>query len=111
MKPRKMRLEALSAAAAFGMTAFALAFAEESGLVKVDIKNVADAIARNTNLEEGKIPLLVQAPADVASDVCTVSENVLRQQGGGAGVGCVATMTSPALEKIVKHQVEVNKPQ
>lgn len=85
------------------------AFAQESKLVTVDIKNVADAIARNTNLEASKIPLTVQTPTNVASDVCGVAENVLMQAGGGAGVGCVAMTTSPTLEQIVRTQTEANK--
>lgn len=85
------------------------AFAQESKLVTVDIKNVADVIARNTNLEASKIPLTVQTSTNVASDVCGVAEDVLMQAGGGAGVGCVAMTTSPTLEQIVRTQAEANK--
>lgn len=107
MKPNRILLAAICAAAGVGTTT--LVFAQESKLVTVDIKNVADAIARNTNLEASKIPLTVQTPTNVASNVCGVAEEVLMQAGDGGGVGCVAMTTSPTLEQIVQTQAKVNK--
>jgi hypothetical protein len=107
MVANRVLLAAIYTAAVVGATT--LAFAQESTLVTVDIKNVADAVARNTNLEASKIPLTVQTPTKVASDVCGVAEEVLMQAGGGAGVGCVAMTTSPTLEQIVQTQVKENK--
>ena len=107
MVPNRILLAAICTAAVVGITT--PAFAQEPKLVTVDIKNVADAIARNTNLEASKIPLTVQTPTNVASDVCGVAEEVLMQAGGGAGVGCVAMTTSPTLEQIVRAQEKANK--
>jgi hypothetical protein len=109
VEPNRILLAAIFAAAVAGTTSSTAAFAQQAGLVKVDIKNIADVIARNANLEASKIPLMVEAPSEVASDVCGVSENTLVQQGGGGGVGCVAKTTSPALEQIVQILAEANK--
>lgn len=94
-----------------GMAACAPALAQDGGLVKVDIKHVADNIAKSINVDATDIPLTVQASAEVAGEVCKVAAGTLRAQGGEGGVGCTAMVSTPALEQIVKRQVKLNTQQ
>lgn len=82
--------------------------AQQSGLVNVDISNVANNIAKNINVDVSQIPLTVQAPIGVAANVCGVNANVLAQQGAGLA-NCTATSTSTALNQIVQRQIKQNK--
>lgn len=84
------------------------AHAQQSGLVNVDISNVANNIARNINVDVSQIPVTVQAPIGVAANVCGVNANVLAQQGAGLA-NCTATSTSTALNQIVQRQIKQNK--
>jgi hypothetical protein len=86
-----------------------LSFAQQSGLVNVDIKNVANNIAKNINVDVSQIPLTVQVPIGVAANVCGIAANVLGSQGGSGSGGCAATTTSTALDQIVQQQVKSNK--
>lgn len=76
-----------------------ISFAQQPGQVIVDIKAIAEEIARNAKVEASEIPLTVRAPVDVAAKVCDVSPDVLRTQHG---LSCTATRTSPALERLVR---------
>jgi hypothetical protein len=107
-KPNKILLAPLCLATVIGMTTLMPSFAQQSKLVKVDIKNIAAKVAKNINVEDSQIPLVVQAPVAVAAHACGVAANVLGQQEDGSG-GCTATTTSPALEQIVQRQVKANK--
>lgn len=82
--------------------------AQQSGLVNVDISNVANNIAKNIHVDVSQIPLTVQAPIGVAANVCGVNANVLAQQGAGLA-NCTATSTSTALNQIVQRQIKQNK--
>lgn len=84
--------------------AAAPAFAQQSGLVNVDVKNVANNIAQNLKVNVSQIPVTVQVPVAVAANVCGVSAAVLSQQASGAS--CTATTTSSALEQIVQKQIK-----
>lgn len=84
------------------------ALAQQSGLVNVDISNVANNIAKNINVDVSQIPVTVQAPIGVAANVCGVNANVLAQQGAGLA-NCTATSTSTALNQIVQRQIKQNK--
>jgi len=83
----------------------------EDAPVKVDIKNVVEEVARSAGVDPSRVPLIVDAPADVAAKVCAVSKDVLMQQGGSgsAAAGCVATVTSRELERIVEQRVRANQ--
>lgn len=81
------------------------AIAQQSGLVNVDISNVANNIAKNINVDVSQIPVTVQAPIGVAANVCGVNANVLAQQGAGLA-NCTATSTSTALNQIVQRQIK-----
>ncbi len=82
--------------------------AQQSGLVNVDISNVANNIARNINVDVSQIPVTVQAPIGIAANVCGVNANVLAQQGAGAAQ-CTATSTSNALDNLVNRQSKSNR--
>jgi hypothetical protein len=79
-------------------------FAQQSGLVNVNISNVANNIAQNLKVDVSQIPVTVQAPIDVAANVCGVAVTVLGQQA--AGSNCTATSTSAALNDIVQRQLK-----
>ena len=82
------------------------AHAQQSGLVNVDISNVANNIARNLRVDVSQIPVTVQAPIGVAANVCGVSANVLAadiQDDGTAS--CDAQTTSQALNQIVQRRI------
>ena len=86
--------------------AAAPAFAQQSGLVNVDVKNVANNIAQNLKVNVSQIPLTVQVPVDVAANVCGIAANVLGQQAAGGSGSCTAKSTSTALEQIVQKQIK-----
>lgn len=94
-------------ATALTLTLYA-AHAQQSGLVNVDISNVANNIAQHLQVDVSQIPLTVQAPVGVAANVCGVNANVLAQQGAGLA-NCTATTTSTALNQIVQRQIRQNK--
>jgi hypothetical protein len=78
--------------------------AQQSGLVNVDVKNVANNLAQNLKVDVSQIPVTVQAPVAVAAAVCGVSAAVLSQQASGAN--CTATTTNDALNQIVQQQIK-----
>lgn len=84
------------------------ATAQQSGLVNVDVSNVANNIARNINVDVSQIPVTVQVPIGIAANVCGVNANVLAQQGAGAAQ-CTATSTSNALDNLVQRQLKSNR--
>jgi hypothetical protein len=103
-------MKAKSIAAVFGACALAAsgAFAQQSGLVNVDVHNVANNIAKNINVNVSQVPVTVQAPIGVAATVCGVAANVLGQQHGSGSGSCTATSTSSALDQIVMAQLKRN---
>lgn len=98
-----------SIAAALGLCAALVsgAFAQ-SGLVNVEVRNVANDIARNINVDVSQVPVTVQVPIGVAATVCGVAANVLGQQRGSGNAGCTASSTSTALDQIVLRQIKGN---
>lgn len=99
-----------SIAAIAGLSAFMAtgAFAQQprqSGLVNVEISNVANDIARNVNVDVSQIPVTVQVPIGVAATVCGVAANVLGTQAPSGNAACTATSTSTALDQIVQRQL------
>ena len=81
------------------------ALAQQSGLVNVDIRNVANNLAQNLKVDVNRIPVTVQVPVAVAANVCGVAANVLGTQAAG-GSSCTATTTSDALNQIVQNQLK-----
>jgi hypothetical protein len=99
-----------SIAAVVGLSAFlataAFAQPQQSGLVNVEVSNVANDIARNVNVDVSQIPVTVQVPVGVAATVCGVAANVLGQQVAGGNAACTATTTNDALNNIVQQQLK-----
>ncbi len=109
MKPSQpMHPATLVTAAALALGLVSTVHAQQSGLVNVDISNVANNIAKNINVDVSQIPVTVQAPIGIAANVCGVNANVLAQQGP-AGAACNATTTSTALNQLVQRQIKQNK--
>ena len=104
MKNVRTAFAAIISATVFSMAP--TAFAQQSGLVNVDISNVANNIAKNINVDVSQIPVTVQAPIGVAANVCNVAANVLGAQGGAGGGSCTAKTTSTALDQIVQRQIK-----
>jgi hypothetical protein len=96
------------AASVIALTGMSMAAAQQSGLVNVDVSNVANNIAKNINVDVSQIPVTVQAPIGIAANVCGVNANVLAKQGTGAA-SCTATSTSTALDQIVLRQLKSGK--
>ena len=107
-KVTRIALCSLSLTALLAACEIQPAQAQQSGLVNVDISNVANNIARNINVDVSQIPVTVQAPIGIAANVCGVNANVLAQQGAGAAQ-CTATSTSNALDNLVQRQIKSNR--
>jgi hypothetical protein len=102
MKHFRTLLTATAAACMFTAPVFAQ---QQEGLVVVNIKNVANDIAKNLSVDVSQIPVTVQAPIGVAANVCGVAANVLGTQAAGAAP-CDAKTTSTALNQIVQKQMQ-----
>jgi hypothetical protein len=94
------------AASATLLAAAPVAMAQQSGLVNVEISNVANDIARNLSVDVSQIPVSVQVPVGVAANVCGVAANVLAQQKGATSGGCTAKNSSTALNEVVQKQLK-----
>ena len=89
--------------------AASLAFAQQSqGMVKVDLGTVANAVAKNINVEVDKIPATVQLPVGVAASACGVPAAKLAPAGSDMA-SCQATTTSVALEQFLEKQLKAPK--
>ena len=88
----------------FGLAASA--FAEpQSGLVNVDVSNVANNIAKNISVDVSQVPVSVQVPIGIAATVCSVDANVLAKQAQVGTAACGATSTSTALDQVVQKKI------
>lgn len=101
----KFTLAILAGAATF-LAAAPVAFAQQSGLVNVEIGDVANDIARNLSVDVSQIPVTVQVPVGVAANVCGVAANVLAQQKDAGTAACKATTASTALNQVVQKQLK-----
>ena len=105
MKNARIAFAAIISAAVLSIAP--TAFAQQAGLINVDISNVANNIAKNINVDVSQIPVTVQAPIGVAANVCNVAANVLDAQGGsGGGRSCTAQTTSTALDQAVQQHIK-----
>jgi hypothetical protein len=104
MKNSRCMLLATGAAIIFSLSPIALA-EESPGLVRVDIRDVANNIAKNIDVHVSLIPATVEIPARVAGEVCKVRPEVLPavQLGHAA---CAAKMTTPDLDRIVYRLIK-----
>src|SRR3712207_840858 len=94
----------VTGALTFGSVSAALA-AQQSGLVNVNIQDVAQNIARDINVNVSQIPVTVQVPVGVAATVCGIDANVLAKQQQTGDATCTAKNTSTALNQVVQKQV------
>jgi len=81
-------------------------------LVNVDLRNanVLSNIANNLRVNFRNIPITVQAPINVAAQVCGVNALVLSQAYLRDGASCYANQSSAALNQIVRRVIGVNIP-
>lgn len=102
-----MSVSSKLAVAALCVASVSPAFAQNSGLVVVDLRNanVANNIARDLDINVSNVPVNVQVPVGIAANVCDVSANVLARQRKDGGATCTATSTSQALNQIVQRQM------
>lgn len=89
--------------------AAASAFAQQAtlapALVKVDLATVAPSIAKNINVDAGKIPTSLEVPVGIAATACGVSASTLAPQTSGPAA-CNATSTSKELDQLVQRQLK-----
>ena len=104
MKKTRYMLLATSAAIIFSLPPIVLA-EESPGLVRVDIRDVANNIAKNIKVDVSRIPQIVEVQPWVAAGVCHVKAEGLSagQQGHAA---CAAKMTTPDLDQIVHRLIK-----
>ncbi|HEX6706383.1 MAG TPA: hypothetical protein VF169_16605 [Albitalea sp.] len=96
----------VGACAALALVTVAGATAQQTGLVNVDIRNVANNIAQNLKVDVGQIPVTVQAPISVAANVCGIDATVLSSQTTSSPANCTARTASTALNDIVQSQLK-----
>jgi hypothetical protein len=85
------------------------AFAQQSGLVNVNLNDVKIDIAKNLNVNVSQIPVTIQVPVAVAANVCGVAVDVLTSQATKGGAKCDAKSTNDDLNKIVQTQLNQQK--
>ena len=79
-------------------------------VVNVDLRNarVLNNIANNLNVAVSNIPITVQAPVNVAAQVCGVTANILANAFVKGGATCSAYQSSRALNQIVQRVINLN---
>jgi hypothetical protein len=99
----------LSVAAILGGAASSSA--QQTGLVNVDLRNarILNNVANDLNVNVSNIPITVQAPINIAANVCQVSVAVLARAIQRDGASCYAQQTSRALNRIVRNVMAVNQ--
>jgi hypothetical protein len=91
------------------LLALAPAFAQQSGLVNVNLTNVKTDIAKNINVNVSQIPVTIQVPVAVAANVCGVAVDVLTSEATIGDAKCDAKTTNDDLNKIVQTQLNQQK--
>lgn len=102
-----MKAKTIAAVLGLGALLGSGAFAQGS-LVNVEVRNVANDIARNINVDVSQVPVTVQVPVGVAATVCGVAASVLGQTRDAGNAACTASSTSTALDQIVLRQIKGN---
>ncbi|SEO28154.1 hypothetical protein SAMN05216404_11622 [Nitrosospira multiformis] len=105
MKTAKAVLAGIGAAILFSMGPNTVVQAQP-GLISVDLRNVANDIAKDINVDVNQIPATVQAPVSVATLVCGIAADVLGTQAASGTGSCMAMGTSSALDQIVLEQIK-----
>ncbi|MDB5958262.1 hypothetical protein [Ramlibacter sp.] len=104
-----MKCKAITAAIATTTLLATGAIAQALGLVTVNVSNVANNIGQGIGVDAAKVPVTVQVPLDVATNVCGVTAAVLAPPPGGTAQ-CTATRTSPALNEAARSQMPRSTP-
>ena len=91
------------------LLALAPAFAQQSGLVNVNLTDVKIDIAKNLNVNVSQIPVTIQVPVALAANVCGVAVDVLTAQATKGDAKCDAKATNDDLNKIVQAQLNQQK--
>ena len=94
---------------AVAMAPASIAFAQQAGLVNVNLEVVRNEIAKDINVNVSQIPVTVQVPIDVAATVCNVQASVLATAAKQGKADCKAQSTSTALNQIVQRQVSAQR--
>ena len=105
---RKIMIAAAFAAATVGAPAMAQ---QQSGLVNVNITDVAVDIADvlDVNVQDVLNIGSVQVPIGIAANVCpNIGANVLAQAAQRGDATCEATNSSTALAKVVQRKMNEN---
>jgi hypothetical protein len=109
MTYRKSFLLALPVLASLSFTASP---ASALTLVNVDLRNanVLNNIANGLHVSIRNIPITVQAPVNIAVQVCGVSALILSQDYLRGGASCYANQSSFALLRVVQRVMTLNSP-
>lgn len=94
----------------FSIGTAAFAFAQQADMmqkdqVSVDLSNIRNQIARDINVDVSSIPATVQAPVEVAANVCNIESSVLSEQTTRGAASCTALNSSSALNQIVQSEL------
>ena len=104
---KRRRCIAIAAVSAIGLSGGA--FADQEGLVNVDLSNLRADIAKHINVDAGQIPANVKLPVGVAARVCGVDANVLGLLDKGSTPTCRAKNKSQALNEQLQRQLVAQK--
>lgn len=93
---------AVAVAAAFLLAGSPLAAAQPTGLVSVDLTQVAASMAQRLGVDESRMPLSIQVAPEVAAQACGLAAGALARKGAGGAEGCVAVAAaSPLLDQVL----------
>jgi hypothetical protein len=105
---QKPILMALSIAALLSFGA-----AASAQVVNIDLRNarILNNVANNLSVEVRNVPITVQAPINVAAQVCNVSAAILGTAYNRGGATCTAQQTSLAFLNIVQEVIDLQQSQ
>jgi len=104
---KRRRCIAIAAVSAIGLSGGA--FADQEGLVNVDLSNLRADIAKRTYKDVSQIPANVKLPVGVAANVCGVAADMLARQDKSSTPSCQAKNKSQALNEQVQRQLVAQK--
>lgn len=92
---------------ATALTLSALAFAQQRGIVSVDITEIKPVIARNLGVAIEDIrDNVVRVPLPIAADVCGVTEDFFTGRTTAEEPVCTAKGSSDLLEQHIRQLIE-----
>ena len=84
--------------------------AQTSGMVSVELTEVAATLAERLKLDEAKIPMSIQVAPEVAADVCGIAPGAPSPHVAPKGDGCMARRSSQALDELITSRVRADDP-